>query len=260
MNVARKTILVDGLPVHYEVAGEGEPLIFIHGLSESTRVWYRNVPILARHYHVYLVDLPGFGAMRGSRKQFSLDQCAIWLERWMQVVGIETAHLVGHSMGGYVALALVALHPEKIKHLVLVSSVGIPLRCSANHLIYPALRAIGRTTPLFWPCILYDYMRAGPAMVWQAARQIVALEELVDLSKASVPILLIWGSEDDLVPLALGHQLHLHLTGSHLFILPGANHFCMFERPYDFTTALLAFLQDQEVGRQAVGVPLSSQM
>lgn len=256
MNISRRTISVHGLPVHYEVAGAGTPLVFVHGLSESSRVWYRNIPELARSYQVYLIDLPGFGAMRAYRKQFNLEQCAVWLDGWMQAVGLETASLVGHSMGGYIVMALAAMKPEKIKHLVLVDAVGIPFRCSVNRLVYPALKAIGRTTPAFWPCIAYDYLRAGPAMIWNAARQTVALDEISVPSFVRVPTLLIWGSEDDLIPLSSGHQLHERLNGSRMLVFSGANHFCMFERPRDFNKGLLTFLQGQAVGFQSAEVSL----
>lgn len=251
MNISKRTIEVDGWPVHYEIAGEGEPVVLVHGLSESTRVWYRNLPALTEHYRVYLVDLPGFGAMRKFRRQFDLKQSGVWLDKWLGAVGLAEAYLVGHSMGGYVSMALAATHPEKVKRLVLVDSIGIPFNLPIKRLIYPALKSIARTMPSFWMCIGYDYLRAGPLMVLNASRQIVALDTTDVLSAVRVPTLLIWGENDDLVPFALGRQLHTRLEGARLFVLPGTNHFCMFERPHEFNQVLLAFLQGQEIGREA---------
>src|SRR5207249_6022949 len=102
VNISKKTILVSGLPIHYEIAGEGEPIVLVHGLSESTRLWYRNIPALSKHYRIYLVDLPGFGAMRKAHRHFNLQESGSWLHDWMQAVGLEETSLVGHSMGGYV--------------------------------------------------------------------------------------------------------------------------------------------------------------
>ena len=85
-------------------------------------------------------------------------------------------------------------------------------------------------------------------MVLNASRQIVALDSSDVLAAVRVPTLVIWGENDDLVPFSLGRQLHERLTGARLFVLAGANHFCMFERPREFNAALLAFLQGQEVG------------
>lgn len=251
MNIAKKTIQVSGLPIHYEVAGEGEPVVLVHGLSESTRLWYRNIPELSRHYRVYLVDLPGFGAMRKAHRHFNLQESGSWLHNWMLAVGLEEANLVGHSMGGYVVMALTALQPQKVKRLVLVDSIGIPFNLSVRQLVYPALKSVMRTHPSFWPCIHFDYLRAGPIMVGKAAQQIAMLDATQVISSVCVPTLIIWGENDDLVPLAAGRQLHEQLAGSRLFILPKTNHFGMFERPYEFNNSLLAFLQGQEVGIEA---------
>lgn len=251
MNISKRTIQVDGWPIHYEVAGAGEPMVLVHGLSESTRLWYRNLPALAERYRVYLIDLPGFGAMRKFRRQFDLKQSGAWLEGWMRAVGLETAYLVGHSMGGYISMAVAARHPEKVRRLVLVDSIGIHFDLPVKRLVYPALKAIARTMPAFWTCIGYDYLRAGPLMVLNASRQIITLDTSDVLAAVRVPTLVIWGENDDLVPFSLGRQLHERLAGARLFVLAGANHFCMFEQPCEFNRALLAFLQGQEVGIEA---------
>ncbi|GHO51031.1 alpha/beta fold hydrolase [Ktedonospora formicarum] len=149
MKITKRTILVDNVPIHYRVAGKGEPVILIHGLSGSSRWWNRNIPALASLYRVYLVDLPGFGAMRHLAPTFELVECAAWLDRWMQSLGLETAHLVGHSMGGYICMALAVLRPAVVKHLVLVDSIGMAFGKHTSRLRTMALRSIYRTTPMF---------------------------------------------------------------------------------------------------------------
>ena len=114
-------VYVAGRRVRYLVAGEGEPLILVHGLSASTLWWIRNVPELVRHYRVYLVDLPGFGAMHFPRGRFVLANAASWLLSWMKAIDLERAHFIGHSMGGYICLWIAAHHPEKVCRLVLVA-------------------------------------------------------------------------------------------------------------------------------------------
>jgi pimeloyl-ACP methyl ester carboxylesterase len=251
MHLTRKTILVNGWPVHYSTAGQGEPAVLIHGLSESTAVWRRNIAALARRYCVYLLDLPGFGAMRKFHRQFNLQESASWLADWMEAVELESAFLVGHSMGGYPSMALAATHPEKVKGLVLVDSIGIPFGDLASRQVYLALKSIVRTTPAFWPYIAYDYIRAGPAMVRRATLQIYRLDATSTLAAVAVPTLLIWGEKDDLVPLSLGQQLQKRLAGSRLLVISGANHFCMFEHPAAFHNALFRFFEGQEVGKEA---------
>jgi pimeloyl-ACP methyl ester carboxylesterase len=246
--IARHTIIVDGMPIIYETVGEGEPVILVHGLSGSTRWWRRNLPELSTRYRLYLIDLPGFGAMRRYSKHFHLIQAAAWLDAWVQAVGLETFHLVGHSMGGYVCMGLAVLHPEKVKRLVLVSSIGIPFEPTVVRMLPHLLRGIWRTTPVFWPTVISDGLRAGIPMVWNAASQIVALDALPVLTALNSPTLLIWGERDDLVPLSLARCLHKQLehTQARLLVIKQANHVCMFEQPRQFNAALLAFFANQE--------------
>lgn len=254
LKIVRQTIQVNGLPVFYEVAGSGEPLVLVHGFSESTRLWYRNLPALAEHYRVYLVDLPGFGLMRRFGQHFDLLEAGEWLHAWMQAVGLGEVALVGHSMGGYVSMALAAVHPEQIQRLVLVDSIGIPFGLPVARLVPLVLKAIARTTPLsLWLRMCHDCLRMEMTTLRRVARQIAVLDASAIVAAVSVPTLLIWGENDDLVPFVLGRQLHERLTGARLFVMHDTNHFCMYERPREFNNALCAFLQGQEIGREYVG-------
>ena len=197
---ARYETWVEGLPVRYEVAGEGEPVVLVHGLSGSTRWWSRNVPALAERYRVYLVDLPGFGAMRSLRRRFVLSEAASWLSEWMKAVGIERAHLVGHSMGGYVSVRLAASRPQAVRRLVLVAPAGVPAgRSMVGHLL-PLLLAVRHAIPAFMPVLIRDALKMGPATLWRAARDLLAEDIREDLRKIESPTLLIWGENDPLIP------------------------------------------------------------
>ncbi|WP_376795709.1 alpha/beta fold hydrolase [Thermogemmatispora sp.] len=246
-----QVVTVDGIPVRYECAGQGEPVVFVHGLSGSTKWWARNIPAIAQHYRVYLVDLPGFGAMRRYRRQFQLLRAPHWLDHLCQALGLESFSLVGHSMGGYVCMALAAQRPERVRHLVLVASIGIPFERSVAQLVWPTALALLRTTPAFWPTLLYDGLRAGTLMILRAAHQIVALDARPLLPTLRTPTLLIWGAQDDLVPLSFGRQLHAAIPGAHLYVIERANHICMYDQPQLFNQALLTFLQGQAVGEPA---------
>jgi pimeloyl-ACP methyl ester carboxylesterase len=252
VRITQQAITVDSLSIHYAAVGHGEPLVFVHGLSGSWRWWSRNIPTLAKHYRLYLIDLPGFGSMRHFARHFQLPETAIWLDKLLQELGLNEVHLIGHSMGGYICMAYTVLRPAKVKRLVLVDSIGIRYQSLFGEerlqlrLTNLALLAVFKTTPHFWPYIFYDYLRAGHTMVMRAARQIIALDAARTIAAVNVPTLLIWGANDDLVPLSLGRQLHQQLTGSRLLVLENTNHFPMFERPHEFNTALLDFLQGQE--------------
>ncbi|MDQ4105776.1 MAG: alpha/beta fold hydrolase [Actinomycetota bacterium] len=241
-------IRAKGRPVRYEAAGEGEPVVLVHGLSGSTRWWSRNVPALAERYRVYLVDLPGFGAMRSLRRRFVLAEAASWLSDWMKVAGLERAHLVGHSMGGYVSVRLAASQPEVVRRLVLVAPAGVPAgRSMLGHLI-PLLLAARHATPAFMPVLVRDALKMGPSTLWRAARDLLAEDVREDLHKIESPTLLVWGENDPLIPPAVGDLLREEIPNSRLALLRSAGHVPMFDRPGDFNAALLAFLAGEPVG------------
>ena len=239
---------VGGRPVRYEAAGKGEPVVLVHGLSGSTRWWSRNVSELAERNRVYLVDLPGFGTMRRSRGRFVLAEATTWLSEWMGAVGLERAHLVGHSLGGYVCLRLAASTPEVVRRLVLVAPAGVPTGRSMVGHLGPLLGAALSATPAFLPVLVRDALRAGPATLWRAARDLLAEDVSEDLRRIAAPTLLVWGERDTLVPPATGDLLRKVIEDSRLLVVEGAGHVPMFERPEEFDAALLAFLAGETVG------------
>jgi len=244
---------VHGRPVRYGVAGAGEPVVLVHGLSGSGRWWGRTVPALADRYRVYVPDLPGFGAMAGGgrRGRFVLAEAPDWLLAWMAAVGLRSAHVVGHSMGGYVALRLAAGAPGAVRRLVLVAPAGVRRGRRRDPLLAHALplaAALRRVGPRFLPLLLRDALRAGPATLWRAARALLAADARPYLPAIDAPTLLIWGAHDALVPPAVGHLLRAEIGGARLLLLEGVGHVPMYERPPAFNAAVLAFLAGAPVG------------
>ena len=245
---SKHEVQVRGQTVRYTVAGSGEPMILVHGLSGSTHWWRRNIPALAQHYQLYLVDLPGFGTMRRHRRLFVLAEAAAWLLDWMEAVNLQAAHLVGHSMGGYICLRLAACRPEAVRRLVLVAPAGTPIgRSLAGHLI-PLLKEIRVMRPGFLPILVYDALRTGPLTLWRAASALLGEDVREHLAAISAPTLLVWGEHDVLVPAAIGYVLRGEIAGSRLLILEGAGHVPMFDHPDEFNAALMKFLAGEPVG------------
>ncbi len=245
---SKHEVQVRGRPVRYAVVGEGEPVILVHGLSGSTRWWTRNIPALAEHYQLYLVDLPGFGTMRRHRPRLALSEAASWLLAWMETVNLQAAHVVGHSMGGYICLRLAECSPQVVRSLVLVAPAGVPTRWSLLGHFVPLLGVARRAAPRFLPVLLYDSLRAEPLTLWRAARDLLAEDVREHLAAITARTLLIWGEHDTLVPPTLGHLMRAEIAGSRLLILEGAGHVPMFERPREFNAALLRFLAGESVG------------
>ena len=248
VKVSLQTVQVGSYNVRYQTVGEGEPVVLVHGLSGSTLWWRRNVPELAQHYKVYLVDLPGFGA--GSRKhgRFALKQAGNWLLTWMDAIGLKQTHLIGHSMGGYICMEIAAHRPDVVSRLVLVSPA---FKAATNSVLGYAkllLNGIRYLTPHFFPILAYDSLRAGPITLLKATREIIALDVSEDVQRITEPVLLIWGENDTLVPPTLGYMLRAELPNARLLTLEHAAHVAMFDQPQKFNAAVSAFLHGEVVG------------
>lgn len=249
METSEREVRVEGYPVRYSVAGEGDPVVLVHGLSGSTRWWSRNVPALAERYRVHLVNLPGFGTVRPPSRRFVLAEAASWLLAWIEAVGLESGvHLVGHSMGGYLSLRLAARRPQVVRKLVLVDPAGVPSgRGMLGHLV-PLLLAARYATPAFLPVLARDALYAGPATLLRASRDLLAEDVRGDLRRVEAPALLIWGKNDTLIPPSAGELMRAEIPDSRLLVIEGAGHNPMFDRPREFDRALLAFLAGETMG------------
>ena len=245
----RRDAEVAGVPIQYHLAGAGDPVVLVHGLSGSSRWWVRNLAPLAARYTVYLVDLPGFGAMRRLRRAFALARAAHWLHEWMRTVGLARIHLVGHSMGGLIAIRLAATYPQVVRRLVLAAPAGIPTAKTLFGEIVPLIRAVGATTPAFLPVLAYDALRAGPLTLLRASQALLREDVRDDLSRITAPALLIWGSHDTLIPPSLGPLMCDQIPDARLVVIPGAGHVVMFDRADEFNAELLTFLADESARR-----------
>ena len=225
-------------------AGSGTPVVLLHGLSGSSRWWSRNIDALAAKYLVAAVDLVGFGK---NRRFFGLptllppfEEVASLLARWIETFG-EPVHVIGHSMGGQIAIRLAAERPDLVRSLVLVNAAGMPFRFDPR----PHLRA-GTKPPYGGPGIARvlapDFLRAGPTSVAVAGARVVR-EDLREMMHAiRVPTLLVWGENDPLVPLLYGEAMQQEIAGSRLVVIPRAAHVAMWDAPAEFNRIVLEFL------------------
>jgi pimeloyl-ACP methyl ester carboxylesterase len=248
LDVSQHEVFIDGRSVIYRVVGSGEPLVLVHGLSGSSRWWWRNIPALAEGHTVYLLDLPGFGEVRRDPPGFELREAAWWMREWMDRVRLRRASFVAHSLGGYICLKLAAARPELVDRLVLVAPAGVPSGRSISGYALPLLRAAGQLRPRFATVLARDFLRAGPMTILRAARDLLDEDVAHDLERIQSPTLLIWGGADPMVPPTLAHVLREGITGSRLLCLEGVGHVPMIDRPGEFNQAVLAFLHGEPVG------------
>jgi pimeloyl-ACP methyl ester carboxylesterase len=228
--------------------GAGTPVVLLHGLSGSSRWWRRNVRALAEKHLVASVDLVGFGRNRRflGLPLFlpSFSETTALLARWLETFD-QPVHLIGHSMGGQIAIALAAERPDLVRSLILVNAAGMPFRLDPR----PHVRAVPR--PPYGGMgiarvLVPDFFRAGPASVAVASARVVRADMRERMHAIRAPALLVWGENDPLVPLVYGEAMQQEIAGSRLVVIPGAAHVAMWDRPDDFNRIALDFLDEVE--------------
>ncbi|MFP5245199.1 MAG: alpha/beta fold hydrolase, partial [Thermoanaerobaculia bacterium] len=197
---------------------------------------------------VAAVDLAGFGR---SRRFYvlpevppSFGEVTALLARWLETFG-EPVHLIGHSMGGLIAIRLAAERPDLVRSLILVNAAGMPFRLDPR----PHIRTLPKPPyggPGIARVLVPDFFRAGPASIVVAGTRVV-LGDLREMMRAiRVPALLVWGENDPLVPLNYGRAMQQEIGGSRLVVIPKAAHVAMWDAPEEFNRVALQFLDEVE--------------
>ena len=265
---------VDGVRIHYVEAGRGETVVLIHGLNASTFSFRHTIPELAQHYRVVALDLKGFGySARPVEGDFSLTAQADLVAQVMAQLGIERAAVVGHSMGGAVAMRLALRSPERVTRLVLVASAtdrelrrGLrsarfvrPFLPVAAFLILhrERFRRKWLETAVHDPAHLTPEVREGhlrPSRMKGHLRALGALltdrrlDEPLAPEAIRQPTRILWGEDDRWLPPASGEELARTIPNARFDLVPGAGHLVLEEQPDYCNRALPAFLRSPAPG------------
>lgn len=252
--------------LRYDDVGTGPPLVLVHGLASSRVVWRSVVPVLGRDRRVLAIDVPGFGDAPPAGPGFELGRVARAVLAGLEQAGVDEGFdLVGHSMGGAIALTLAAIAPERVAHAVLVAPAGLrPFHPVAARLAGAGAEPLVRLRSLAAPLAdlawgrrallaagVVDARGIGPAETraliaasararrTSAALAAVAAADLRPLLGAPpVPLALLWGREDRVVPLRVAEAARAAAPDVPLRIIEGAGHLVMVERPHAFAAAV----------------------
>jgi len=275
--VERAEILLHGQRIGYRAEGRGSVLVLVHGIAGTSATWDDLIPRLSARHRVLAPDLLGHGESAKPDGDYSLGAYANLLRDFLEVLGHERATLVGHSLGGGIALQFAYQFPEKCERLVLVSSGGL------GREVHPVLRAAvlpGAEVVLPWLSVaarksvgrvvhaLGNLGLRASADLEESWRSFVSLEEpdarraflhtvrgIIDLHgqrvsahdrlylAAGLPTLILWGEKDRLIPVRHGREAHERIAGSRLEIFPGAGHFSWRDEPQRFAEVLLDFMK-----------------
>jgi pimeloyl-ACP methyl ester carboxylesterase len=268
-SVAVHDATIEGRRVRYVDYGEGPTILLIHGLGGSWQNWLYNIPTLGLEHRVIAVDLPGFGRSEPLPAPAAMETQAGVLATLLDQLGIGPATVVAHSMGGIVAITLLGLRADLVDRLVLADAGGVRLtparlaaivtgfRLAARVLNRPTvIRAITRR-PRLRRLVFGGMMANPPALTGRFAAEVVPglgapgfLDAVTAAAKASAnidpdaircPVLLIWGAQDRILPVAEARELNDSLLDSRLVVIERAGHAPMFEAPGEFNSAVLKF-------------------
>ncbi|MGH2944862.1 MAG: alpha/beta fold hydrolase [Solirubrobacteraceae bacterium] len=279
-----RTITLHGHPVTFQEAGEGPPLVLVHGITSNALTWQRVLPGLAEHHTVIAPDLLGHGDSAKPRGDYSLGAYASGVRDLLIALGHRRATVVGHSLGGGIAMQLAYQFPERVERLVLVSSGGLgpelnlmlraaslpgaelvlPLLCRPGLMNASAAvgRALGRVG--FRPGPDLQGIAEGLASLGQVdARRafLHTVRSIIDLAgqrvsatdrlylAAELPVLLVWGERDPMIPVAHGRAAHESMPHSRLEVFEGAGHFPFNDDPERFVAVLRDFVATTEPAR-----------
>jgi pimeloyl-ACP methyl ester carboxylesterase len=206
------------------------PIVFLHGLSASSRWWRAVLPLLGGR-EARLLDLPRFG------RHFRPEGVAGWLAA--EIEAEAPVVLVGHSMGGLVCALVAAERPELVRALVLVAPVGAPEARSLHAYARGLVRTFLVARPRLIRTIAEDAIRAGPEALLHGALFATGSSFA---GGVSAPTLLIWGARDRLIPVELAAEWQRAIPQAVLDVIDDAAHVPMVETPSAFAECLLQFL------------------
>jgi pimeloyl-ACP methyl ester carboxylesterase len=253
-------VTIENMKINYICVGEGENVLVLHGWGANIDTVMPIVNLLKDHFKVYALDMPGFGKSDKPDVPFdSQDYCRI-VKKFMDLMKIEKATLIGHSFGGKVSILTAVNHPERVERLVLIDSAGIRPKRSLKYylrvysfktlklmykIIFSWNKNSNRMEKLYKRFGSTDYRNASGVMRRTLVK--VINEDLKSiLNKVSCPALLIWGDEDKDTPLYMGRIMEKEIPDSGLVILEGAGHYSYLDDYYRFTLVLRAFLINKD--------------
>ncbi len=267
---------VHGYRRAFRMTGDGPALLLIHGISDSSATWAPIIPLLAQHHLVIAPDLLGHGESDKPRADYAVAAYACGMRDLLSVLDIDRVTVVGHSLGGGIAMQFAYQFPERCERLVLVGSAGVgrevhpllrlisapgaepglalataaPVR-GAVRAIAPLLRAglglgkdfdyvLDRYQGLTNPTARQAFLRTLRAGV-DLHGQVITMLDRCYLT-AGMPTLILWGAQDHVIPVQHALTAHQAMPGSELEIFETSGHFPHQDEPERFAKALAAFV------------------
>jgi pimeloyl-ACP methyl ester carboxylesterase len=230
----------------------------VHGLGARGEDWAAMIPALAaKGFHVYVPDLLGYGRSQKPDVSYSISLQEQTVVQFMQVMHVPRADVGGWSMGGWVVMKLALDHPEMVDRLIVYDSAGVYFPATFGPELFTPRDPAGvrklislltpkpRVVPEFAAEAMVRKLQANAWVVNRSTASMISGRDLLDfrLHNISQPMLIVWGSKDELIPLASGETIHRDVPQSVLNIVEGCGHLAPAECAVPVIESTVAFLR-----------------
>lgn len=261
-------LVLDRQVIHYEVLGQGLPVLFLHGWMGSWRYWLPTMEFVAEHFRTYSFDFWGFGDSDKQAETHTIEDYVAQMLRFLDGMGIARTRLVGHSMGGMVALKAAIDHPDRIVRVATAgavvegSALAPLLKLTTNQLVTRLfvrasvvtniwgrlMRNIRSGWRRWFQEVVDDSAKGSQDAIWESVRSMRQTDLRPELDQLQVPTLIVHGSKDDIVdPDQVEIFEQIHVPSVQVVVMPDCRHFPFMDEPERFNQMLLDFLREEEM-------------
>lgn len=261
-------IAIGTVEIAYRQAGEGPPVVLLHGGVEDSRAWRQQIDGLSDEFSVFAWDAPGCGQSSEPLANWRMPEYADCLAAWLRALGLARPHMLGLSWGSTLALEFYRRHPDVPASLVLVGAyagwagslppaeVSRRLEGFLRTADLPPERMIADVLPTLLPSsaparlveevtrIMYENAGAFHPVGYRTMLRAMAEADLRDvLGKVHIPTFLLYGQNDQRSPLPVAKEFHARIPNAEFVLIPGAGHICNMEAPAEFNSHVRRFLR-----------------
>ena len=247
--------VVDSLLTNYETKGSSKVVLFLHGWADNLSTFQVLQDELSDEYQTVSVDLPGFGESQTPSKAWTLDDYVNFINHFLEKTKTQPAAIVGHSLGGTIAIRGVATKSLTPKKIVLLAAAGIRTNLGLRKTIFKLIAKTGKLLTKVFPWQIRNKLRNK---LYKAAKsdmliaghmedtfkKVVSQDVAADATKIKVPTLIIYGDKDTDTPPDYGQTFQRAIASSSLEIIPGAGHFVHHDEPEVVIEKIRKFIND----------------
>jgi 4,5:9,10-diseco-3-hydroxy-5,9,17-trioxoandrosta-1(10),2-diene-4-oate hydrolase len=224
---------VEGLRIHYLKAGRNSPVILLHGWANDAQEWKFNMESLSQFHQVYVPDMVGYGQSDKPEAEYKISFFVNFLNNFMKALKLEHTSLIGHSLGGGIALDFAVSFPSKVDKLILVDGPAIEEKTTFWCKIVPLLT--------LWKALkeqkAYSYLVKHMKGLKKEQAAFIDM-----LSRVNSPTLILWGKKDRYLPLLNAYKMHELIKNSKLYIFENCGHAPQREGAEEFNKIVSDFL------------------